>query len=114
MARFGGVGTDREAHVSDEMWALSREPTLTGSERIVGKSYLTPPELEPDIALTEPQPWHRTPPAWMRLCTPLVIAQSGRIPLHWMAAYLRTFEPGQHVISDTLDVLWLGTIREHF
>jgi len=37
MARFGGVGTDREAHVSDEMWALSREPTLTGSERIVGK-----------------------------------------------------------------------------
>jgi hypothetical protein len=23
----GGVGTDRAAHVSDEMWALSREPT---------------------------------------------------------------------------------------
>jgi hypothetical protein len=42
----GGVGTDRAAHVSDEMWALFPEPTgqsssLTGSERIVGKPHLT-------------------------------------------------------------------------
>jgi hypothetical protein len=43
MARFGGVGTDREAHVSDEMWALSREPTLTGSEPIVGNPSVTRP-----------------------------------------------------------------------
>jgi hypothetical protein len=43
----GGVGTDRAAHVSDEMWALFPEPTgqsssLTGSERMVGNSSRTP------------------------------------------------------------------------
>ena len=43
----GGVGTDRVAHVSDEMWALFPEPTgqsssLTGSERIVGNPSVTP------------------------------------------------------------------------
>jgi hypothetical protein len=42
----GGVGTDRAAHVSDEMWALFPEPTgqsssLTGSERIVGDPEVT-------------------------------------------------------------------------
>ena len=50
MARFGGVGTDREAHVSDEMWALSREPTLTGSERIVGNSETILPNDNPNLA----------------------------------------------------------------
>src|SRR5258705_13683473 len=27
------------------------------------------PELEPDVVLTQPQPRHRTPPAWMKFCT---------------------------------------------
>ena len=42
----GGVGTNRAAHVSDEMWALSREPTLTGSERIVGNPSVTRPNSQ--------------------------------------------------------------------
>jgi len=45
-------------------------PTFPRGVRLVGKPHLTPPELEPDIVLTEPQPRHRTPPAWMRLWTP--------------------------------------------
>jgi len=38
-------------------------------------------ELEPDIVLTEPQPRHRTPPAWMILCTlgGSIVALSGSI-----------------------------------
>ena len=52
-------------------------------------------ELEPDIVLTEPQPRHRTPPAWMILCTPGVSITlhsvaafhcgAGSITLHWVA-----------------------------
>ncbi len=34
---------------------------------MVGKLHLYSPELEPDIVLTQ-----RTPPVWMRLCTPFV------------------------------------------
>ena len=37
------------------------------------------PELEPDIALTEPQPRHRTPPSWMSFFT------WRSIRLHWVA-----------------------------
>jgi hypothetical protein len=40
------------------------------------------PELEPDIVLIEPQPRHRTPSAWMILCT-----LGGSIALHSMAAF---------------------------
>jgi hypothetical protein len=29
---------------------------------------------------------HRTPSAWMTFSHPLVIAEGGGIPLHWMAA----------------------------
>jgi hypothetical protein len=35
------------------------------------------PEFEPDIVLTEPQPRHRMPPEWTRLCPPLVIDDGG-------------------------------------
>jgi hypothetical protein len=41
------------------------------------------PELEPDIVLTQP---HAS--CVDETCTPLVIAESGSIPLHWMAAQL--------------------------
>jgi hypothetical protein len=36
-------------------------------------------ELEPDIVLTEPQPRHRTPPAWIRFCTPFDDREGGRM-----------------------------------
>ena len=36
-------------------------------------------ELEPDIVLTEPQPRHRTPPAWIRFCTPFGDREGGRM-----------------------------------
>ena len=59
------------------------------------------PEFEPDIVVTEPQPRHRTPPAWMRLYTPFGdrrrwqrnFALGGSIKLHWAAdliAFSRT------------------------
>jgi hypothetical protein len=59
----------------------------------VGNPHLTPPELEPDIVLTEPQPRHGTPPAWTRLCTPFCArrrwqhsaALDGSITLQWVA-----------------------------
>jgi hypothetical protein len=38
------------------------------------------PELEPDIVLTQP---HAS--GVDETCTPLVIAEGGSIPLHWMA-----------------------------
>jgi hypothetical protein len=38
------------------------------------------PELEPDIVLTQP---HAS--GVNETCTPLVIAEGGSIPLHWMA-----------------------------
>ena len=39
------------------------------------------PEFEAHFVLP-----NRTPPAWMRLAHPLVIAEGGSIPLHGMAA----------------------------
>ena len=47
------------------------------------------PELEPDIVLIEPQPRHRTPSAWMILCTrggSITLHSSGSIPLQGVAA----------------------------
>ena len=41
---------------------------------------LLPPELEPDIVLTQP---HAS--GVDETCTTLVIAEGGSIPLHWMA-----------------------------
>src|SRR6266851_4073587 len=65
-----------------KLWAVGRQPAPYS------------PELEPDIVLTEPQPRHRTPPAWIRLCTPLgdlrrwqhSVALDGSITLHLVAA----------------------------
>jgi hypothetical protein len=46
------------------------------------------PEPELDIVLIEPQPRHRTPRAWMILCTlgDSIVALSGSIPLHGVPA----------------------------
>jgi hypothetical protein len=60
-----------------DAWGKTYSPS---SGRVVGKPHLTPPELEPDIVLTEPR--HRTPPAWMILCT-----LGGSITLHSVAAF---------------------------
>jgi hypothetical protein len=43
------------------------------------------PELEPDIVLTEPQPRHRTPPAWMILFAHL----GSSITLHGVAELIQ-------------------------
>jgi hypothetical protein len=53
---------------------------LNVNSRIVGKPHLYSPEFESDIVLIEPQPRHRTPSAWIILCT-----LGGSITLHWVA-----------------------------
>jgi len=44
------------------------------------------PEFEPDIVLTELQPPHRSLRRGRDFAHPLVIADGGSVPLHWMAA----------------------------
>jgi hypothetical protein len=56
--------------------------------RLVGKPHLTPLSSNRTSSGTEPQLRHRTPPAWMRLCTPFSdrnFALGGRITLYWVA-----------------------------